>query len=150
MIVSLTGNDTVTIDGRIFNNFGDGAIAELVFDNDLAVLKTGKNGNTIYALNNTGRQVMLTLRLLRGSSDDQYLNAKLLNQNTNFAGFTLMVGEFIKNIGDGAGNIQLDAYILSGGIFKRQVGASENSDGDTNQSIAVWTLQFSNGPRAIG
>ncbi len=149
-IVSATGKDTITINGRILNDFGDGNVAELTFPNDLVNLKTGKNGNTIYGLNNTGRQCEMNLRLLRGSADDKFMNALLLSQMGNFAAFTLMTGEFVKNIGDGSGNITPDTYVLSGGTIKRQADALENSDGDTNQSIAVWHLLFSNGPRAIG
>lgn len=148
--VAMTGKDTITLNGRIFNDFADGTVAELTFPNDLVNLKTGKNGNTIYALNNTGRQCEFNLRLLRGSSDDKFLNALYLSQQGDFASFALIAGELIKNIGDGAGNITLDSYILSGGAIKRSVDAMENSDGDTNQSVAVWHLLFSNAPRSIG
>ncbi len=148
--VAATGKDTVTINGRILNDFADGTVAEITFPNDLVNLKTGKNGNTIYGLNNTGRQCEMNLRLLRGSPDDKFMNALLLSQMGNFSGFALMTGSFVKNIGDGQGGIVLDSYILSGGTIKRPADVLENSDGDTNQSVAVWHLLFSNGPRAIG
>lgn len=148
--VSMTGKDTITINGRILNDFADGNVAELTFPNDLVTLKTGKNGNTLYALNNSGRQVEVTLRLIRGSNDDQFLNALMLGAISDFANFTLLVGSFVKNIGDGLGNITADSYILSGGNFKRQTDVLENADGDINQSVSVWHLIFSNAPRAIG
>ena len=147
---SATGNDTITINGRILNDFADGNVAELTFPNDLVTLKTGKNGNTIYGLNNTGRQCEMTLRLLRGTADDKFMNALLLSQMGNFSAFALITGSFVKKIGDGAGGITLDSYILSGGTIKRPADAMENSDGNADQSISVWHLQFSNGPRAIG
>ncbi len=149
-IVAMTGKDTITLNGRILNDFADGVVAELTFPNDSVNLKTGKNGNTIYALNNTGRQCEFNLRLLRGSADDKFLSALYLDQMGDFATFALMSGQIVKNIGDGNSNITLDTYILSGGAFKRGVDAMENSDGDTNQSVAVWHLLFSNAPRAIG
>ncbi len=148
--VSVTGRDTVTINGRILNDFADGNIAELTFPNDLVTLKTGKNGNTLYGFNYSGRQCEVTMRLLRGSSDDKFLNALLLTCNNSFATFALMTGEFTKNIGDGLGNIQTDTYVMSGGAFKRQTDVVENADGSTDQSIAIWHLIFSNAPRAIG
>ncbi len=148
--VSVTGKDTVTINGRILNDFADGNIAELTFQNDLVTQKTGKNGNTIYGFNFSGQQCEVTLRLLRGSSDDKFLNGLLLSCINNFSLFTLMTGEFTKNIGDGAGNIQTDTYVMSGGAFKRQTDVVENADGNTDQSIAIWHLLFSNAPRAIG
>lgn len=149
MIASLSGNDTITINGRVFADFADGDVGALTFPNELAVLKTGKNGNTVYALNETGRQADLTLRVIRGSSDDRFLNGLLAQQKANFAGFVLMNGEFIKKIGDGKGNIASDTYITSGGIFSKQVEAKSNVEGDTEQSLSIYNLKFSNAPRVI-
>jgi len=149
-IVAMTGKDTITINGRNFNDFADGIVAEIDFPNDVVQMKTGKNGNTIYGLNNTGKQSGVNLRLILGSSDDIFLNNLLLNMQANFAGFALMAGTFVKNVGDGAGNIKSVTYVMSGGVFKGAVKAMENSDGDTNQSVSEWRLLFSNAPRAIG
>ena len=150
MVVSLTGRDTININGVIFNDLADGDCAALTFPNDLSVLKTGKNGNTLYAFNYTGRQCQLVLRVIRGSSNDKYLNQLLSIYKQNPAGFTLIVGELVKNVGDGAGNIISDTYTLSGGTFKKETEVKENADGDTEQSVAIYTLTFSNAPRSIG
>lgn len=149
-IVALTGKDTIQLNGRILTEFADQKVAELTYPNDLATMKTGKNGNTIYAFNSTGRQCDVTLRLVRGGADDQFLNALLLSFVGNPAGFTLMVGEFIKNIGDGLGNIKTDSYILSGGTFKKQTDVFESTEADIEQAVAVYHLMFSNSPRSIG
>lgn len=146
----MTGKDTITLNGRVLNDFADGVVAEIQFPNDVVNLKTGKGGNTLYALNNTGRQVEVNLRLIRGTSDDKFLNSLYASMLNNFAGFALLVGTFVKNIGDGEGNIETDTYVLSGGAIKRGVNAMENSDGDTNQSVSEWHLIFSNAPRGIG
>lgn len=149
-VVALTGKDTITINGRNLNDFADGVVAEIQFPNDLVQLKTGKGGNTLYGLNNTGRQSEVNLRVVLGSSDDAFLNALLLNMQSNFAGFTLIVGTFVKNVGDGLGNIKPVTYVMSGGVIKRPVNAMENSDGDPEQSVSQWHLLFSNAPRGIG
>lgn len=115
--VSLSGNDVVKINERILADFASDDIALLTFPNELAALKTGKNGNTIYASNETGKQAELVLKVIRGSSDDKYLSNLLNFQKLNFANFVLMTGEMIKRIGDGTGKIISDTYILSGGIF---------------------------------
>lgn len=148
--ISLTGNDTISINNRVLNAFVDQNIAELTFPNDIAQVKTGKNGNSIYALNTTGRQCELKLRLLRGSSDDQFLNALLQSQNNAFAQTVLLIGEFVKQIGDGQGNVLTDTYIMSGGVFTKQVEVKSNVEGDTEQSVAIYMIKFSNSPRAIG
>lgn len=147
--VALSGNDTVVINNRNFADFADGNIVELTFPSDIAQVKTGKNGNSIYGLNTTGMQCEMKVRLIRGSSDDQFLNNLLVQQQNNFAGTVLMQGQFIKKLGDGAGNITSDTYIVSGGIFQKQVEATSNVEGDALQSVAIYMLKFANSPRAI-
>lgn len=150
MIVSLTGIDVIKINGRIIQEGADGDVAVLSFPNDLMNVKTGKNGNSIYAFNFTGQQCELSLRVIRGGADDQYLNGLLALMKNNPAAFSLMQGEFDKNIGDGQGNIKVDSYILSGGVFKKNVEVKENADGETEQSVSIYTMVYSNGPRTIG
>lgn len=147
--VSVTGNDTLVINDRILVDLADANVGELNYPNDVAVLKTGKNGNSIYAENLAGKQCTLAIRLIRGSSDDKFLNGLLAQQQLNFSGFVLMTGQFIKQVGDGQGNVQSDTYILSGGVFQKQVEAKTNVDGDTDQSVSVYNILFSNSPRVI-
>lgn len=150
MITSLTGKDTIKINGRILAEFGDGDTCTITFPNDLVQIKTGKDGNSIYGFQNSGRQCEVTLRLLRAGADDRFMNNLLALFKNDPAGFVLLTGEFIKNVGDGQGSISQDIYILSGGAFKRNPDAKENADGDTEQAIVVYHLAFSNAPRAIG
>lgn len=147
--VVLCGKDTIKINDRIFNDLMDGDTAALTFPNDLSNVKTGKNGNSVYAFNYSGRQCEFVLRLARGSSDDSFLNNLLATYKNDPALFTLLEGEFIKNLGDGAGNLKQDIYILSGGVFKKEVEAKENAEGDTEQAIAVYSLLFTNAPRSL-
>lgn len=148
--VALTGKDVIKIDGRLLNDLMDGDCAALSFPNDLCTPKTGKNGNAIYAFKYDGRQAELSLRVLRGSADDKFLNNKLALFKNDPAAFVLMSGELSKQVGDGAGNIASDTYILSGGVFKKQVDGKENAEGDTEQAVAIYTLAFTNAPRTIG
>ncbi len=147
--ISLSGSDTVVINNRSLADLADGNCVELTFPNDIANLKTGKNGNSIYGLNESGRQAEMKLRLIRGSADDKFMNGLLANQQLNFAGTVLLIGQFIKKVGDGQGNITSDTYITSGGVFSKQVEAKTNVEGETEQSVAIYTIRFSNAPRAI-
>lgn len=147
--VALSGSDTVIINNRIISDLADGDVVMLDFPNNIAEVKTGKNGNSIYGLNETGKNAELTLRVIRGSADDKFLNALLVAQEQNFAGTVLMIGEFIKKIGDGAGNIASDTYITSGGVFIKRVNAKSNVEGDTAQSVSEYKIKFSNAPRTI-
>ncbi len=148
-VVSLTGADTVVLAGRVLTNFGDADNAALTFPNDLASVKVGKNGNAIYALNEMGRMGELVLRIIRGSPDDSFLNDLMAEQRFDFASFVLLRGQFTKRVGDGLGNITSDTYLAAGGIFTKSVEVKSNVEGDTEQSLAIYNLKFSNAIRAL-
>lgn len=147
--VAMSGNDTLSINNRVLTDGADGNVVELTYPNEIANVKTGKNGNSIYGLNESGRQCEVKIKVIRGSADDKYLNGVLSLQGQNFAGFPLMIAQFIKKIGDGQGNITSDIYVLSGGIFTKFVEGKSNVEGDTEQSVSMYTLKFSNSPRAL-
>lgn len=148
-VVSLTGQDTIQINNRVLTDLADGNCIELTYPNEMANLKTGKNGNAIYALNEGGKQVEVKMHLVRAAYDDRFLNDLLVQQDANFAATILMIGLFVKNVGDGVGNIRADTYILSGGIFVKRVEAKTNTEGDVEQSVAVHTLRFATGFRVF-
>lgn len=147
--IALSGSDTIQVNNHVFADLADGNCVELTFPNDIASVKTGKNGNSIYGLNESGKQCDVKMRVVRASADDKFLNGLLSQQQNNFAGFPLMIGQFIKKIGDGQGNITSDTYVMSGGVFSKQVEGKTNVEGDSEQSVAIYTLRFSNAPRAI-
>lgn len=147
--ITLCGSDVIKINDRILNDFADGDNVTLTFPNDLSAIKTGKNGNSIYSFNHSGMQCEVEMRICRGTADDKFLNNLLSLYKNNPAAFSLLTGEFIKNLGDGSGNILADTYILSGGVFQKNVDVVENAEGDTNQAVAVYTFLFSNAPRSI-
>lgn len=147
--VALSGNDTLTVNNYLFTGLADGNVVELTFPNEIMSVKTGKNGNTIYGFNTTGQQCDVKIRVVRGSADDKFMNGLITQQNQNPAGFPLMIGEFIKKIGTGGGNILSDIYVLSGGVFMKNVEGKSNVEGDTEQSISIYQLRFSNAPRAL-
>lgn len=148
-VVSLTGADTAVVAGRVLTDFGDGDNVDLKNPNELATLKTGKNGNAIYAANASGLITEVLLRILRGSEDDKFLNALLARQKADFATFVLLTGQFVKRVGDGDGNVTNDTYIFGGGIFSKQVEAKSNVEGDTEQSLSIYNLKFANSDRSI-
>lgn len=147
--IALSGNDTININNRNFSDLADGDVADLTFPNDIAQVKTGKNGNSLFALNESGKQAELKLRVVRGSSDDKFLNNLLANQQSNFSGFVLMIGTFTKKLGDGAGNVLADTYIMSGGVFTKIPEVKSNVEGNVDQSVSMYTIKFTNAPRVL-
>lgn len=146
---AMTGSDSASINGRILNDLADQNAVELTFPNEIASVKTGKNGNSIYSLNETGRQAEVKLRIIRGSADDKFMNGLMAQQQANFNAFPLMFGEFIKKIGDGTGAVGSDKYLMGGGIFSKLVEGKMNVEGESEQSVSIYTLKFANAPRVI-
>jgi len=147
--VSLTGNDVVTLNGRVFHDFANGDVITLTFAAELVKVQASKNGNIVYGLNEDGKVSSLTLTLLAGSSDDRYINSLLAAQLQDLSGFTLIVGSFVKRVGDGAGNVTNVIYNTIGGIVKKFPEAKTNTTGDASQSVVKWELEFGSNTRAL-
>ena len=152
--VSLTGNDTISFGSRlggtrILTAFPDGDNATLTFPNDLTTVKTGKNGNSIYALNSPGVQAQLELHILRGTDDHKFLLSVQTAYLANPPGFLLLASKITKRIGDGRGGISSDTYNLSGGVPTKIPGTTSNVGGDENQAIAVFTFMFTGSGETI-
>lgn len=146
---SLSGNDTVTISGYTLTGQADGDIATVNFPNEFVKVKTGKNGNSIFAKDETGRQVDVSLRVLRGSTDDKFLNSIVASYLADPAGFVLLDGQFVKRIGDGVGNVSYDSILLDGGVPTKPPGMVENTDGNTDQSVAVYEFKYTVSSRTL-
>lgn len=149
MKVSLTGNDTINVGGVVLSDFADEDVGVLEFPDELVNMKVGKNGNTIYAVNYSGLASKLTIRLLRGSDDDKFLNGQLQDFKADPASYVLMNGQVIKRVGDGQGNVSNDTYVVGGGVVSRVPGATSNTSGNTDQSVVVYEIKFGNSDRGI-
>ena len=146
---SLSGSDTINIGGVVLQNLADGDVGDLTFPNEIVKVKTGKNGNAIFAVDASGIQVDVKVRVLRGSEDDVYLNSIVSDFLADPASFTTLDGTFVKRIGDGTGIVTSDTYVLGGGVPTRQPAMKENVEGDTEQSVTLYELKFTNARRAI-
>jgi hypothetical protein len=147
--VAMSGSDTIKLNNRLLADLGDGDAIALTFPNDIASVKVGKNGNAIFGLNQSGKQSDVVMRVVRGSNDDKFLNNLLSTQDNDFASFPLLIGEFTKKVGDGAGHLSLDTYIMSGGVFNKEVEAKSNVEGDTEQSLSIYHIKFAKAVRVI-
>lgn len=140
--VTITSKDTLTLFDRVFEDFADTDVSTITFNDDLVAVKTGKNRNSIYSSNEMGNNADVVLRIMRGSSDDRFLQGKLNEMQKDLPSFQLANGEFVKRLGDGQGNVQRDVSTLSGGVFMRKVDSKENTEGDTEQGVAVYNMKF--------
>ncbi len=62
----------------------------------------------------------------------------------------LLQGAFVKQLGDGAGNVSYDTYTTIGGIFTKAQGVTSNPEGNNEQNTTVYEIMFSNTARALG
>jgi hypothetical protein len=147
--VALTGNDTTMINTRILTDFADGDCANFEIPNNLVEVKQGKNGNAIYAYNASGLQVNATMHIIAGSADDKYLNSEMCSYQNDPPAYTLLAGEFVKRVGDGAGNITSIIYKMAGGVIQKMIPTKENVNGDTEQGVSVYTIVFANNKRTL-
>ena len=145
---ALTGADTIIINDIPLSDFADGDIGVLEIGNDLFGMSTGKNGNTIFAYDEKGNNATLTVRILMSSNDDKRLNG-LVPDSKNFASTVLINGSVIKLVGDGAGKISYNTYMLQGGMVQRKPSISTNVNAETNQAVVEYTIAFANAQRSI-
>jgi hypothetical protein len=152
--ISLTGDDTVILAAGanqiLVNDFAIGVVAEITFPENLVKVTRGKNGNTVFALNNQGFQSEVKLKVLLGKNTDTFLNAQMAAMQQAFSGYVLLTGTFIKNVGDGLGNITPVTYIMSGGVAMKNPMAQSVAEGVPEQSLVEWDLIFANNKRTIG
>lgn len=138
----LTGQDTVVLWGRVLTDFADGDIATISVDNNIANSVVGKNGNMIIAKDEQGKKCTITLRLLKASGDDSFINTYYKTYEADSALFVLGNGNIAKRLGDGSGNVTFDTFYLRALHFTRPpYDVTSNVNGSTDQAVTVYTLQ---------
>jgi hypothetical protein len=140
MSMAIVGKDSLVINEHVFADFATGDTINAVNNNDIAAIKAGKNGNSVIAYNATGEQGELTVTLIRGGVDDKYLASEMAAFLNDPPSYVPMSGEYIKRLGDGAGNVTSLIYQLRGGVIKKIPETKENVEGDTDQATVKWTI----------
>ncbi|MCX5794957.1 MAG: hypothetical protein NTY77_05645 [Elusimicrobia bacterium] len=141
---TLVGSESLVLNGHVFHDFADGKFVEVKFPNDQVQAKASKNGNTLFAKDEKGRLADLTIRVQVGSADDIWLNSQKSSCFSDLPGFILMQGSYNKRVGDGKGSIKTIIYQLQAGIFKKEIEGESSAEGDVEQGVAVYPMQFAN------
>ena len=147
-IFSLTGDDSMIINDILLNDFADGDIGSLSLPNNIFDMQTGKNGNTIFALDESGNNATLTVRVLMSSNDDKRLNG-MIPKSKGFAQSVLATGSVVKQVGDGQGNVSYNTYLLAGGMVQKKPDVKSNVNGDAQQAVVEYIIVFAEANRAI-
>lgn len=146
---SLCGDDSVQLDSRVLADFAAGDFAKFDTAGDISTVKLSKNGNIVYALNNSGFITTFTLKIIAGGSDDKYINSRLVEFKNNTAAFVLFSGVFCKRVGNGLGGVTNVVYQVNGGVPKKVPGVVGNSEGAAEQAYVTWEFTFGNIDRSI-
>lgn len=109
-----TENTTLILNGHGFNNYQDGDILELTWVNPLTVQSRGPAAVNIMKRSDSG-VIDLTVRVMRYSDDDVYLNTQK-NQNAP----VIFNGTLTENYVDASGTNGVGTYSLSAGSLTDQ------------------------------
>lgn len=149
-IVASTGKDIIKFNGRLITGLADQDDFAVTIPNDSMAVKTGKNGNSLFAYDYKGLQGEAMMRLVRGCDDDNFFLGLLFQMDSNPPAFPLLTCQYTKVVGDGTGATKPDIYVLSGGVFKKRPEVKDNAEGDVEQAVTIWTFAFANVQRSIG
>ena len=145
---ALTGDDSIIINDIPLTDFANGDIGTLELPNNLFEMETGKNGNTIFALDESGNNATLTVRILVSSADDKRLNG-MLPKSDGFASSVLATGSVVKQVGNGRGGVSYNTYMLAGGMVQKKPDVKTNVNGDIEQAVVTYVIQFAEANRGI-
>lgn len=157
----VTGNDIIQIgyqskaDNALttIESFADGDYARVTFPNDIMNFTIGKNRNMLAAYNALGNLAELELRLLRGSTEDKFLNENFPRFSTDAPDFNFLKVIIQKDLGvvDKSGEKQKieEKYTLNNGIISKAPEIISNVSGSTDQGVVVWQIRFAEFKREV-
>lgn len=152
-IDAYTANDVIVATDYngdwILSDFADGTVAELSAPNELSAITTGYNGNSLGSHNEPGRQRDLTIRLVKGSSDDKRLNASYNLWKNRDRSFKPLSMSFTKNIAHSDGSITNDKVSCYFGLPTGQPSQVTDTAGNTEQVVSIYTIRFGNSERSM-
>ena len=141
-MLSYTGNDLIEFSGRTLADFANGDVVTVTYPNEASGTAVGKDGNVIVVGNEQGRIANVTIRVVRGSADDKFLNSfvKLwYNDRMSFVPASMTLTKMISV----DGSVTNDITSLKFGVpSKAAPDAKVNVEGDVEQAVAVYNFTF--------
>lgn len=144
-----TGNDSIEIDGKLINDCANGKVVEVRFPNNISNSDKGKDNNSMITYIANGDICEVTIRVLVGGKTDQYLNLRKAQWKKDSPSFVRLEGKFVKRVGDGTGSTKKITYNLKNGVFMKHVETETDTNGDIEQTVAVYQIRFTEGDRTI-
>jgi len=144
---TLAGDATLTLqnsDGsnqRTFAELANNNAISVAFNDETGTMDTLKGG-AVFSINVAAKKATLSVRVIKAGSDDAWLNQKLnelLNLRTSAKALD---GSVIGNFGDGKGNLRKLTATLTFGFVKKRINLTANYNGDNEQAISEYTVDF--------
>lgn len=148
-IETLSGKDSLILDGELIEDGADADCVTIEFPNDSALITRGKNGNSLITKNEQGKIINITLRVCLNGKTDKYLVNKLSQFNNDPTSYATISGTFTKRTGDGQGNLTKKIFDLTGGVVVKNAGTMDSTVGNVDSVVSVYNLTFANGEVAI-
>jgi len=124
---------------RVFSDFANGNFLGLEFGNQISTREMGRGGSVI-SYNSNKKQATLTVRLIKGSPDDVFLNGVLSDYDRSPETFVLFAGSISMMLGDGTGSSTTENFLLTEGSFINQPNFTTDTGGDAESGVSVWTF----------
>ena len=141
-MLSYTGNDLIEFNSRTLADFANGDVVTVTYPNEASGTAVGKDGNVIVVGNEQGRIANVTIRVVRGSADDKFLNSfvKLwYNDRMSFVPASMTLTKMISV----DGSVTNDIMPLKFGVpAKGSPDYKVNVEGDVEQAVAVYNFRF--------
>ncbi len=147
--VTLSGKDSVIINGRILADLANADVGVLTFGSDLSTTTRGYNGNVIHSPNQSGKVGALELRVVRASTDDKFLQSIINSYEQDSVAFRVVSAAITKRFSDGTGQVSNDIYDCEFGVPSKAVETKVNTEGDVEQVVSVYSFNFGNVKRVL-
>lgn len=144
---TLAGDATLTLqdaDGgnsRTFAELANQNAIVVAFNDETGTMDALKGG-AVFSINVAAKKATLAVRVIKAGNDDAYLNQKLnelLNLRTSAKALN---GSVIGNFGDGQGNLRKLTATLTFGFVKKRINLTANYNGDNEQAISEYSIDF--------
>lgn len=138
----LIGKDNFTLDNiSAANSLANGDVITIAPDGALNNKMITYGGQQVIAEDRNGLAHTLTIRPLVGSELDRHLLAKYAEYKEDSPSYSAMTGTATRRLGDGAGNVMNDDFVLTEMVFANSPSnATINTEGSVDQAVREYTI----------
>jgi len=130
-------NATLTLNGRTIEDSPEGDMFTVAYGNDITNQTQGVNGGKVIKERNDKDDGLLTIRLLRYSADDAFMNNAVNNPDITIFDGSLKIN-FTR---DGVDGVETHS-IAGGSLITRSDNTANNQDGEDVQEYSILSTMI--------